>query len=302
MSEGRIGVAQVAASAVILAFFPVLIRYLEAPFGLMGQVAIRSTSLALLAGTVGALRCYFIRRLRVLRVPPPAWGVAIGYAGSVVAFTVGVTLIPVGSAIFFLFAVSTAIAFGYDLSSGVIDRKSWALVLAFATCMTGVGLASTASVAATHSVAGVGLCVFAGVGEGVANVSRSRLDPAFTDQALLLQGLCALAVSVLPMGLGFGRGGEASTTHDWLLASLFGVALYVVGRLLVGGFGRLQSSRGTQVLALEIPAAALIGFAVYGERVPESVLLGGLLLIVSLGFRRIADRAERAESIKEEIE
>ena len=255
-----------------------LIRELSETFGPFLQIVLRGFFSALIAW----LSAHFLGGgLRLKHLPRKAIVLlGLGYTFSVVLFTLSLETVPVGTAVFFLFSISTSIAFGFDYARRVIARN-WRNALALAFSLCGIALASTVSLSGGQDVRGLILALLAGVGEGVANVSRSRLNKVSTDTAIWFQGVCAMVIT-LPLAYAGRSSLQTPVAIDWVTVVVFGLLLYLAGRLLVYGFGVLQSSRGTQVLSVEVPLAAVVGFLVYQEPVSLSIALGACFLFVSL--------------------
>jgi DME family drug/metabolite transporter len=262
-SSPSIGAARIGVGGLLLFAFAISTASRRRSVGrlLAGGGAIRA-SLILAAAAVAGYQVCFFTAVRLT-------GVAIG------------TVVAIGSAPVFTGALSR-------LAGGPRLDRRW--MAATAAAVAGCVVLVTGGHAAGVSAGGVGLALAAGFCYAIYAVTASRLITAGNPEGAVMGLLFGGAAVLLAPVLAFGSSGWLLSWRGLAVAVYLGVVTTALAYLLYGRGLRTVSAPVAVTLGLAEPVvAAILGFAVLGERLTATGIVGvslvGLALATLVGGR-----------------
>jgi drug/metabolite transporter (DMT)-like permease len=262
-------------AACVIASFTVFTRAVSPMFGATAQTLVRfALAAVMLAGVNLHRRARFrLGRRDALRLVP--LGALSAVLGVCLATAVAAAHVAVVMALLYGSSIVTAVLAG-RLVLG--EALTGARVIAIAIAVAGLGLYAHDG---TGSPVGIVAAVVGGVCDGLCNSLRKQLRPVDRQVAVMWQyGIGALLAS--PVLLICGQPLFTAPAAGAVVAMVgYAAASAALGSLLLYGFGRLDVSAGTVILASQIVVAALLGLLLLHESPDSHELAGSAFIIVA---------------------
>lgn len=284
-AERRKGLAALLAAAATYGSWGVMSRIIGPEIPLLYQNTFRSVLAVLIYAAVLKVKPGILLMKRrdfiwvVLRT-------VFGLTG-IVTFVWGIRLVPFGTFYFMFYAGQAITGFflGFILFGERITRiKAVSLLLA----LSGLALLYGYKPAPT-TVSWLSVAIFCGISVSAWNTLSKKISGTYTPFELGFAdnfwGIILGSAASFVLG---ERWTMPVPDAAWATNTVFGLTTVATGAFIVYGFKRMEAAVGSVVMLTEILFGIAFGFFLYGERLTQASIIGGLAVMIAVVLPELA--------------